>query len=156
MYPFKNRQNVYLWVIACGIFYLSVVTQGQMVSRRTPIVEVVERVGPAIVNISTEQLVQAPASPFFDEFFEDFFRHHRWSLKTNSLGSGIVVYRHGFIVTNEHVIRRASKITVMFENKKKLQARIIGSDGKNDIALLKVDADQALPAVSWAQIPLTF
>ena len=150
MYQLKIRKAVYLWAIACGIFYVSLVAQGQTVSRHTAIVKVVERVGPAIVNISTEQLAQAPASPFFDEFFEEFFRHHRRKFKTHSLGSGIVVAPDGFIVTNEHVIRRASKITVIFESKKKFEARVIGIDSKNDIALLKVDAGEMLPAISWA------
>ncbi len=119
----------------------------QQHSRRTPVVEVVEKVGPAIVNISTEQLIKNPQPSDLEDFFNDFFESYRPPviLKTHSLGSGVLVDREGFIITNQHVIQRASKITVILANKNKYEAQVLASDEKNDLALLKIHSRDLLP-----------
>lgn len=121
----------------------------QAISRRTPVVDVAERVGPAIVNISTERLVEAPSSPF-DDFFNDFFgRYQPPVYKARSLGSGVIIDPQGFIITNEHVIRRASKITAGLADKRAFTATVLASDTKNDLALLKIESDEPLPSARW-------
>lgn len=115
------------------------------ISRRTAIVEVVEKIGPAIVNISTERLV-ATRSPFFNDFFGRF---HPRVQKTHSLGSGVVIDSHGFIVTNHHVIARASKINITLDNEKNFYADLIASNEEHDLALLKIDSPNPLTAISW-------
>lgn len=121
----------------------------QQHSRRTPVVEVVEKVGPAIVNISTEQLAKNPQPTDIEDFFNDFFESYRPPvvLKTHSLGSGVLVDREGFIITNHHVVQRASKISVFLADKSKYEAQILASDEKNDLALLKINPREGLPYI---------
>jgi serine protease Do len=122
----------------------------QQVSRRTPVVEVVEKVGPAIVNISTERLVDNNPTPMFDDFFNDFFgKYHPRTHTSRSLGSGVIVDSQGFIVTNAHVIRRASKISVTLSDKRAFSAEVLALDTKNDLAIIKIDSEEPLPSVHW-------
>ncbi|HUO86414.1 MAG TPA: trypsin-like peptidase domain-containing protein [Thermoanaerobaculia bacterium] len=106
--------------------------------RRTPVVEVVERVSPAVVNISAESMVRQP-----DPFFGGFFSRRRPS---TSLGSGLIVAGNGIVVTNAHVIEGASRITVITLDGRELPADVLGSDRDTDLAVLEVEAT-GLPAV---------
>lgn len=107
--------------------------------RRTPIVEVVERVAPAVVNISAEAIVREP-----DPFFGGFFPRRR---RAQSLGSGLIVEPNGIVVTNAHVIEGASSIRVTTLDGRELEADVLGLDRDTDLAVLKVQATD-LPAVS--------
>jgi serine protease Do len=107
--------------------------------RRTPIVEVVERVAPAVVNIAAETLVRE-ADPFFGPFFS---RERR----AQSVGSGLIVEANGIVVTNAHVIEGASRIVVTTRDGRELEADVLGSDRDSDLAVLKVAGD-GLPAVA--------
>jgi serine protease Do len=100
--------------------------------RRTPVVEIVERVAPAVVNISAEAIVRAP-----DPFFGDFFQRRR---RVESLGSGFVVRDNGVVVTNAHVIDGAARILVTTADGRELEAEVLGLDRDADIAVLKVEA----------------
>jgi serine protease Do len=121
--------------------------------RRTPVVKAVERVGPAVVNISTEEVVRS-GGPFFrfrDPLFEEFFREFYESfpqrgVKRQSLGSGVIINPEGYILTNAHVIRRATKIRVTLIDNRSFEATLVGADTKTDIAVIKIDADEPLPA----------
>jgi len=106
--------------------------------RRTPIVEVVERVAPAVVNIAAETLVRE-ADPFFGPFFS---RQRR----AQSVGSGLIVEGNGIVVTNAHVIEGASRIVVTTRDGREFDADVLGSDRDSDLAVLKVAGD-GLPAV---------
>jgi serine protease Do len=106
--------------------------------RRTPVVDVVERVSPAVVNISAESIVRDP-----DPFFGGFLSRRRRAV---SLGSGLVVSANGIVVTNAHVIEGASRITVITLDGRELPAEVLGSDRDSDLAVLEVDAP-GLPAV---------
>lgn len=118
------------------------------VSRRTPIVEVVEKVGPAIVNISTQRLADITTSPFpNDPFLEFFGRFQPRQYETTSLGSGIIIDKQGFIVTNFHVIQRATKIVVAVQEQD-YKAEVVASSREDDIALLKIDVAHNLPTVA--------
>ena len=121
-------------------------------ARRTPVVRAVERAGPAVVNISTERVVvQTLRDPFFDPFFEDFFGRvspPERQVKTTSLGSGVPIDPDGYLLTNEHVIRKASKIHVTLADGKALEAILIASDRAADLALCRVDAGKPLPWIS--------
>ena len=120
-------------------------------SRRTPVVRAVERDGPAVVNVSTERVVvQAVRDPFFDPFFEDFFGRvapPTRKVKTTSLGSGVLVDPDGYLVTNEHVIRKASRIHVTLSDGTALDADLIASDREADLALCRVRSEKPLPFV---------
>ncbi len=119
--------------------------------RRTVTVRVAERVGPAVVNITTEQIVtrsnpfrRPRGDPFFDRFFRDFFEP-RVPQTTQSLGSGVVIDAHGHILTNEHVVGRATRIRVATADGREFDAELVGADPNNDIAVLRVETDETLP-----------
>jgi serine protease Do len=122
--------------------------------RRTPVVTAVEKVGPAVVNVYTESLVEAPFAgrawpgmdPSLRDFFGEFFPEPgpRTSERA-SLGSGVIVSHDGIIVTNEHVIVRATEIRVLMADKTELEAELVGADSDSDLAVLKVNTKTKLP-----------
>jgi serine protease Do len=124
-------------------------------NRRTPIVIAVEKVGPAVANISTERLItQRHVDPFFgsrselfDRFFNDFFGPSQKQMVERPLGSGVIIDEDGYIVTNEHVVSRASKIKVRLSDGRDFEATMISSDPISDIAVLKINSPTPLPYV---------
>lgn len=104
-----------------------------------------ERSTPAVVYIKT-QSSQAMRS-FNDWFFGDFFNQGPQTVLNS--GSGVIVSQDGYIVTNNHVVDKATKIEVVLYNKKTLSAELVGSDPGSDLALLKIEAD-GLPVVPFA------
>jgi serine protease Do len=113
--------------------------------RRNEVVEVVQKVSPAVVFIGTEQEEE---SPFRGRrsMMEEFFGAPAQRQRQQSLGSGVIVDPNGIIITNDHVIRGASAIHVVLADGRELEAEVIGSDANNDLAVLKVSSKQALPA----------
>ncbi len=105
-------------------------------SRRSEIVEVVEKVSPAVVNIAAEQIVRRQAS-LFDEFFFGNNPRAR-SDRAQSLGSGVIIDPKGVILTNDHVISGASRILATTKSGQELECEVIGSDADNDLAVLRV------------------
>ncbi|HLL04460.1 MAG TPA: trypsin-like peptidase domain-containing protein [Myxococcaceae bacterium] len=112
--------------------------------RRSAVVEVVQKVSPAVVYIGTEQEVE---SRFRGRrsFLEDFFGAPEQRRRVQGLGTGVIIDATGIIVTNEHVIRGASAIHVVLEDGRTLEAEVLGSDSGNDLAVLKVSARSPLP-----------
>jgi serine protease Do len=131
---------------------------------------IVEKVLPSVVNIATTQLIEqkgpgaemprfAPGSPF-EELFRDFFDQmdNQKPRKVQSLGSGFVIKIDGsniYVVTNNHVVADAKKITIMFHNKVELDATLHAADERTDIAVLKADIsavseDKKPRALNWA------
>ncbi|QRO01431.1 trypsin-like peptidase domain-containing protein [Archangium violaceum] len=113
--------------------------------RRNEVVEVVQKVSPAVVFIGTEQEAE---SPFRGRrsMMEEFFGAPPQAQRQQGLGSGVIVDPNGTIVTNDHVIRGASAIHVVLADGRELEAEVIGSDANNDLAVLKVSSKQPLPA----------
>jgi serine protease Do len=118
--------------------------------RQNTTVRVVKEVGPSVVNITTERVIASRSpfprggSPFFDSFFRDFFEP-RLPQTVQSLGSGVLIDAEHHILTNEHVVRRASRIRVSFADGTEFDAKLVGADPNNDVAVLKIDTDQQLP-----------
>ena len=103
--------------------------------------QVSKKVTPSVVNISTisrKKLVR----PFPDmpPLFEEFFGGGPQTRRDRSLGSGFIISRDGYIVTNEHVVRDAESIRVKLSNDKVYEARVVGGDPKTDIAVIKINA----------------
>jgi serine protease Do len=114
-----------------------------------------KKVGPAVVNISTTQVIEKPKGgknphtfndPFRD-FFDRFFDSpDDGSDAERSLGSGVIVDKKGFILTNRHVIDGATKIGVALDGDgNHYSARVIGTDKDTDLAVIKIDSDHDLP-----------
>lgn len=125
--------------------------------------DMAERLLPAVVNVSTTQTVQSPqdvpempqfppGSPF-EEFFRDFFdRQQRPNQprRATSLGSGFIIDPAGYIVTNNHVIADADKVSIRLHDDTEFEAEIVGRDPKTDLALLKINpGNHKLTAVGW-------
>jgi serine protease Do len=121
--------------------------------RLTPVVEAVKKVAPAVVNISTEKIVKRRINPFLDDygfFFGDFFRRFPSSrtYTRQSLGSGVLIDPKGYIITNEHVILPASKIKVVLADGGEFEGKLIGSDSKFDLAVIRIEGNENFPAVN--------
>ena len=130
--------------------------------------DLVEKVAPSVVNITTTSVVTQPAGgPMFPEGspFSDLFRdfgmpgqpgepgqpgqRRQMPQRSNALGSGFVISSDGFIVTNNHVIDGADEIEIEFYSGKTLPAKVVGTDPNTDVAVLKVDSPDALPFVKF-------
>ena len=120
--------------------------------------DLAEKAGPAVVNIFTETApkqspgkprMQTPRGTPFDDFFEQFdqyFNQQQPQRRTRSLGSGFLISADGYILTNNHVVEKADKISVKLQKGEKvIQAKVIGTDPETDLALIKIDNGSSLP-----------
>ena len=122
--------------------------------------DLAEKISPSVVNITTTTTIAAPmgqgpvvpeGSPF-EDFFRDFMDRGGNGApprRSQALGSGFVISEDGYIVTNNHVIAEADEIEIEFFSGEVLPAKLVGTDPKVDIALLKVESDKPLPFVSF-------
>jgi len=120
-------------------------SDGQQMPSLAPMLE---KVTPAVVNISTRGSMRAQENPLMqDPFFRYFFDvpNQPQRRETQSLGSGVVVdAQQGYIITNNHVIEHAEEITVMLRDGRSLSAKLVGTDPDADIAVIKVPGDKLL------------
>nr|WP_306432602.1 DegQ family serine endoprotease [Tistrella bauzanensis] len=138
---------------------------GQANARPAPesFADLVEKLTPAVVNISTTQSVEVqgpqipmpqfpPGSPF-EDLFRDFFGDRGGqpgaTRKVQALGSGFIISAEGLVVTNNHVIKDADEISVILTDNTTLPAEVVGTDPKTDLAVLRVKSTKPLPFVSW-------
>jgi len=122
---------------------------------KTSYAPVVKTVLPSVVNISSSKIVhsreesaeQMPMDPFFRQFFGEGEGHFNIpkDRKEKALGSGIIVSPEGYILTNNHVVDGATDVRVTLSDKREFQARIVGTDPKTDVAILKIDAEKLSP-----------
>lgn len=122
-------------------------------------VQVAKAVTPAVVNIATVRAGRAegmPNMPFDDPFFrrffgDEFFRRFEAprERKERSLGSGVIVDAGGLIVTNNHVVNKADDVKVLLSDKREFKAKLIGTDPKTDLAVLRIEAEH-LHTIPWA------
>lgn len=122
--------------------------------------DLVERVSPAVVSVTAEEAVKGGAQPGLDDMpdaFRDFFRQFgprqqmqpQPQRKATSMGSGFIIDKAGFVVTNNHVIDGATKITVKLPDGRSFTAKLIGTDPQTDVALLKISSEKPLPTVEF-------
>ena len=144
-----------------GLLFAFAAVTAQAQPRELPdFTDLVERQGPAVVNISTTQVVRSgravPQLPFDEddpmfEFFKRFIPKQpggggQREQETKSLGSGFIITPDGYVLTNAHVVESAEEILVKLGDKREFKAKVIGSDKRTDIALIKIEAS-GLPAV---------
>jgi len=116
--------------------------------------ELVEKYGSSVVNISTTQIIRSPQGfpnvpendPFY-ELFRRFAPQMPREQESQSLGSGFIISADGYIMTNAHVVDSADKIIVRLTDKREFRAKVIGSDKRTDVALLKIEA-AGLPKIN--------
>lgn len=147
---------------ACLAFFLSLSIFGcssKEGPRNTPIVKVVKECTPSVVNISTERLVVVEQKhPYwkaygsaFDEFFNQFAQRAVSAMNLKGIGSGVIVSRDGFIVTNAHVVNMASKVYVVLSDGTTCDATVPAATPRDDLALLKIKAPKELRPIKLAR-----
>jgi len=133
---------------------------GGLVDLENAFVKVAEEVKPAVVNISIEKKIRGRAfspwfrfkdefrDPFFNDFFDQFFKDFggEREYSQQSLGSGVIVNSKGYILTNNHVVKGADEIQVTLLDGRKFKGKVVGTDPKTDLALIKVEAKDNLPS----------
>ncbi len=152
-------------IIAFSSIQMQAATPAYAQGRPESFADLVEKLSPAVVNVSTTQKIKTagkfkgvpfnfPGNPDMDPF-KDFFEH--FGIPQNaqpqeqdvvSLGSGFIISADGYIITNNHVVDDAEEINVTLPDHSKYKAKIIGRDKKTDFAILKVDPKKDLPFVS--------
>lgn len=148
-----------------GVLAIVMFAASGAIARAAPenFADLAERLLPSVVNVSTVQAASEekernvpnlpPGSPFQD-FFDEFFdnpnqRRNRPTRPSVSLGSGFIISEDGYIVTNNHVIGEAEKITVGLVDGSEYEAELVGRDALLDVALLKIEVDKPLPALEF-------
>ncbi len=129
-------------------------------SELASLADLVKRLKPSVVNVSTTSVVKEGGNPFespfgggeqdpFEEFFKRFFGDiPQKEFRQRGLGSGFILSEDGYIVTNNHVVEKANDISVILEDRETYKAKVIGKDPKTDVALLKIEPKHKLPAAS--------
>lgn len=165
-----------LWLVLVALF-LTLAGVARSDARGAPesFADLADKVSPSVVNITTSSIIEVPTnqgpmlppgSPF-EDFFRDFNEQYgnpdappgenpdlfpdppMDQQRQQALGSGFVISADGYIVTNNHVIEGADEISIEFFSGERLDAKLVGTDPKTDIALLKVESEKPLPFVSF-------
>ena len=159
-----NAMTPRIKVLMMGLLAVAFVMLQAVMSYAKPesLAPLAEQISPSVVNITTSTMVEGRTGPRgivpegspFEDFFEEFRdRNNNGEApaprKSSALGSGFVISEDGYVVTNNHVIDGADEITIEFFSGEELKATVIGTDANTDIALLKVEASNPLPFVSF-------
>jgi serine protease Do len=161
----KLTVSPYVWAISSFVLVTFFALNAFAKAAPASFADLAEKLSPAVVNISTTQIVknqqgggvfpQFPPGHPFEDFFKDFGRKGKKGQKerkATSLGSGFVIDKKGLIITNNHVIDGADEIFVIFQDGEKISAKLIGTDPKVDVAVLKIDpGKKKLSAVNWGK-----
>ena len=119
----------------------------EVVSAQEAFIEVSRKVTPAVVNIRAARVRQVGPHPWAEDLFEQFFRNQpRQPRKEQSLGSGFIITADGYLLTNAHVVQGAEEIKVMLSDQRVYDGKVVGIDQRTDVAVLKIEAGEELPA----------
>ncbi|HHX83124.1 MAG TPA: Do family serine endopeptidase [Pseudomonadaceae bacterium] len=145
---FQHRGRAVLMIAALFIADTSAILAQDAPGSRPGLADMLEEVTPAVVNIAVKGQAAVPNNPLLnDPFFRRFFNAPESQgtpqmRETQSVGSGVIIdAEKGYILSNHHVVDAATEITVILQDKRLVQASLVGSDAGTDIALLQVDAD---------------
>jgi serine protease Do len=155
-----NRKFRFTWVMAMVLVVGLLSTAGVQATKNAPRMipdnfsALAAEVGPAVVNVQVEKTTQGEtsmqlfeANPFGDERFKDFFGKQMppQQRRQDAVGTGFIIDKSGYIITNNHVVEDADKIKVKLKDEREFEARVIGRDPQTDVALIKIDAKGDLP-----------
>jgi serine protease Do len=167
-----KKATVMIWMLVCVLAGLVAITmlgplpasqaQTSAVLPAAPesFAPLVKKVSPSVVNISTVKTVKGPGQiplpfgpndplkDFFDRFFKDQTPQMPRDFKQQALGTGFIIDKEGYILTNNHVVEKSDDIKVKLADDREFEAKIVGRDPKSDLALIKIDSDGSL-------VPLT-
>jgi serine protease Do len=154
----QSKLNVLFFVLFAGLLTnltaISVAGAEQGQEGPRPFAALVKEVKHAVVNISTTQVVKArPMQPFFgpeQPGLRDFFKHFfgelpKTEMERHSLGSGFVISEEGLILTNNHVVEKATSIKIKLDTGAEYDAKVVGTDSLTDLALIQVKPDEGFP-----------
>ena len=130
------RTSKYLiFLVLIGLQALGEITTGADNIRKTPVVQAVSKTLSSVVNIRTETVVEVrdPFTKLFQDFWNPYYRQPRQDVR-RSLGSGVVIHAEGYVLTNDHVVRRATKIRVKFADGREFEADRVAYDQRSDLA----------------------
>ncbi len=163
-----HTRNFYFYLrLSITTVFLFFINQTAFAKNIPDFSDLAEELLPSVVSVSVmisdepqaQGVPQFPPGSPFEDFFKDFFERRGVPDRRNSprqprrnstaMGSGFVVDKTGYIVTNNHVIANAKGITIILHDGTSLQAKLVGADPKTDIALLKVEPEKPLVSVSW-------
>ncbi|MFC1883219.1 DegQ family serine endoprotease [Thermodesulfobacteriota bacterium] len=165
----KNPVFIFIFIclVACFTILVTSGSNKNAEARTIPFIseapgsfsELVKGARHSVVNISTVKVIKRRGVPFrfgrrsdpndpFGEFFERFFGEKMpKKFKQRSLGTGFIIDKEGFILTNNHVVENTDEIKVKFDDGKEFEAKIVGRDPKTDLALIRIDTDRSLEAL---------
>jgi serine protease Do len=164
-----TRKFRFTWVMAMVLVVGLVVASGLQAAKSAPRMipdnfsTLAEQVGPAVVNVQVEKTTKGDAgmqpfedNPFGngpfggDERFKDFFGKQMppQERRQGGVGTGFIIDKSGYIITNNHVVEDADKIKVKLKDEREFEAKVIGRDPQTDVALIKIDAKGDLPVAS--------
>src|SRR3989338_4343783 len=118
--------------------------------------DLAKKVQSGVVNVSTTKVVRRAPNPMmrhfgpndpFEDFFDKFFEGVPQEQQQNSLGSGFIINKEGYILTNNHVVERAEEIIVRLKDGRKFKAKMVGTDPQTDIAVIQIKTGEDLPFV---------
>lgn len=157
-----NRSNLIVWgMFACLALSLIGCAAPVKSPRETPVVQVVRDNASSVVNIRTERLVDLKEHPAWgqygerlDRFFRQYFGedYSGGTVKLKSVGSGVIVDKEGLIVTNAHVVHRASTIYAVLRDGTVAEAKVVRVNTLDDLALIRVRPARELRAVRFADV----
>ena len=136
------------------LFAATSLAQAEIDVRRDATVEAVQRVMPAVVNVATETVIEVhdPIEQLFRDFFDPYYRRRPPNTQ-HSLGSGVIIDEEGYVLTNFHVVNRASKVWVRLFDGREYECEKISETSLTDVALLKIKTRQneKFSAVKFAE-----
>lgn len=135
-----------------GLYLQPALAEGGYTPFGVSIADMVQQVSPAVVNIETEVVLTSSTQSIFDDpFFRQFFGDNLprpQEYVQNGWGTGFIIDSNGLVLTNQHVIEGARKITVSFSGSRQYQAQVVGQDRDLDLAVLKINTEEQLPTLS--------
>jgi len=152
---FVSLAVCFVVVFSTVVFASSSAPFNELLLQDNPVKKIAKELSPAVVNIDVESIVTQSFGgfggleddPFFRRFFGEEFNRFSRSIPMKGRGSGFIVSKEGQILTNNHVVDGANKITVTLSSGKTYEAKVIGKDPTFDLAIIKIDSDENFPVI---------